>query len=548
MKKPGNGQPHPKGRTLLLTLAFSSTLIVSWIGWAFYSLSKLDLLIVDGLVVDGTGRAPYSADIAIQDGKIVGISRWKYWFSSPKARIYAAGKIVAPGFIDVHTHIESNLQPNASFKPENFLRQGVTTLITGNCGRSQTKVHEMLTLLEKNGTYINAGTLIGHNSVRRIVMGQAARAPTVDELQQMKQMVGQAMEDGALGFSTGLAYAPGRFAKTDELVALARTAAERGGVYASHIRDESQQGELALQEALEIGRQAGAVTQISHLKCSGRAQWHTMKRRLAMIDQARATGVKVNVDVYPYDHSSTTTDVLLPDWALAESRAGLRRAVSNQQTRQQLRADIMNKLNRDGWADLRYIKLVAGKSEWVGHSLTEVPLPAATLEQQVENLIDISLQGGAQAIFADMHEEDVALVLENPFCLIGSDSGVRDPEAAYKPHPRGAGTFPRIFCRYVQEAQRLDVAAAVRKASGLAADVFRLEGRGYLLPGNWADIVVFDLERIEDKANYDQPFAEPTGIDYVIVNGEVVIEHRSFTSHRPTGMALRSVSSSLEKK
>lgn len=525
-------------RNTLLSVA-AALLLCGLAGFFYWSWRGLDLVIVGGLVADGTDARPFPSDVAIRDGKIVGVSRWLYWLAPAQHRINARGKIVAPGFIDVHAHVEANLPKSGEFKPANFLKQGVTTIVTGNCGRSRTDVAVMLSVLERNGSYINVATLVGHNSVRRQVMEQAARVPSADELRRMKSLVERAMEEGALGFSTGLAYTPGRFAAVDELVALAQIAAEYGGIYASHIRNEAKDGEDAIREALSVGKQAGAVVQISHLKCSGRRQWHSMQRRLNLLDEARAAGLRVYADVYPYERSSTTTDILLPDWAVANKRAGLKLAAGNQQARQRLRHDILNQLKADGWTDLTHVKLVAGQKAWIGRTLAEVPVLASTLDQQVENLIEVSLRGGAQAIYSDMNEADVAEALSNEFCVFGSDSAVRDPEGDYRPHPRGSGTFPRIFKQYVREKGRLDLSQAVRKSSGLAAEIFGLKDRGHIAAGEWADIVIFDLSLIEDRADYEQPFAEPLGIDYVIVNGVVAVDHGSFTNNPPAGMALR---------
>jgi N-acyl-D-aspartate/D-glutamate deacylase len=397
----------------------------------------------------------------------------------------------------------------------------------------------MLSALDRLGSYINVATLIGHNSMRRQVMGQDARAPQPEELRRMQQLVARAMEEGAFGFSTGLAYVPGRFATKDELIILARAAAERGGVYASHIRNEASGGEEAIKEALTVGRRAGAVTQISHLKCSGRGQWRSMARRLELLAQARASGMRVYTDAYPYERSSTTTDILLPDWAVADNRAGLRQIAGSQASRQRLRQDILSKLQTDGWRDLSHVSLVAGRREWIGLTLAQAPKPAGTLDEQIENLMVVSLRGGAQAIYADMNESDVALALADEFCAFGSDSAVRDPDGDYLPHPRGAGSFPRIFKVHVRETGLLDLPRAARKASGLAAEIFGLEKRGHLVAGAWADVVVFDPVAVEDRADYEQPFAEPRGIDYVIVNGVVVVAHGSFTEHPPAGRALR---------
>jgi N-acyl-D-amino-acid deacylase len=518
--------------------------LVAALGWWVWQAGDVDLLIVNGLVVDGTGQEPYRADVAIRQGKITGISRWRYIPAQPTRLIDANGNIVAPGFIDVHTHVEDNLPQRSVFEAASFLKQGVTTIITGNCGRSRTDIAKMFSTLEERQTRINVATLVGHNSIRKAVMEQAARQPSADELQKMDILVQQAMQEGAIGFSTGLSYSPGRFAQTSELIYLARTAAAHGGMYVSHIRSESHDGEAAIREALTIGQMAQAQTHISHIKCSGRSQWHTMKKRLRLLETARETGLEVYIDVYPYDRSSTTTDVLLPDWALADKRQDLRQSAKNKQIHLRLREAIREKLRLDGWQDLQYIRLVSGRKEWIGRSMAEVPKAAATLDLQIENLLEISRNGGAQVIYADMYEGDMQLALSNPFCVIGSDSAVRDSTADYKPHPRGMGTFPRIFHRYVYETSQLSLSEAVRKASGQAAEIFGLQNRGHLRVGEWADVVIFDLSRIEDRADYDQPFADPIGIDYVIINGIVTVAHGSVSNQAASGQALRNSRSS----
>ncbi|HEX7956517.1 MAG TPA: amidohydrolase family protein, partial [Pyrinomonadaceae bacterium] len=332
---------------------------------------------------------------------------------------------------------------------------------------------------------------------------------------------------------------PGRFADMSELVALSGAAAKRGGLYVSHIRDEGRGGVAAVKEALEIGRRSNAQTHISHFKCSGPTQWHTAGARLRLLDDARAAGQDVTIDVYPYDRSSTTTDILLPDWALKDGRAGLREALKSAQGRARLHADIVAYMRENGWNDLKHVALAAGRPEWVGRTLAEVPTPAADADGQVENLIKVSAAGGAQAIYADMDEGDVDAVVKYPFCVFGSDSAVRDPDMVYKPHPRGSGTFPRIFGSFVHDTRSLELAQAVRKATGQAADIFHLAGRGYLRRGAWADIVIFDPDRIQAGADYDRPFDSPTGIDYVLVNGVVALDHGNLTGNRPAGMPVR---------
>jgi N-acyl-D-amino-acid deacylase len=524
-------------RWLMILLPVVVLLAGTYAAWlAFAPYRDLDLLIVNGTVVDGAGGEPYTGDVGIRNEKIVGISRWRFYFSKPKVKIDARQRIVSPGFIDAHTHIEPNVPNSGAFTPANFLRQGVTTLITGNCGRSFVDIGEFFRRLEKNGTRINVATLIGHNSVRRAVMGNASRTPIPEEMRRMVRLVDRAMSEGALGLSTGLAYVPGRFASRAEVVELNKAVAEHGGIYASHIRDEAR----GRAEALEIGKAGGTAIQISHFKCSGPLQWNTAAERLRLVERARAIGQRVHIDLYPYDHSSTTTDVLLPDWAVGDERRGLRDAAANPETRRRLHLDILKKLQLDGWRDLTHITLAAGKPEWIGRTLAEVPTATSDLGQQIENLIEVSFRGGAQAIYGDMSEADVEQIITASYGVFGSDSAVRDPGAAYKPHPRGCGTFPRIFRVYVKEKKLLTMSQAVQKATGEAAKIFGLQDRGFLREGAWADIVIFDPDQIADTADYERPFDEPSGIDYVMVNGVITVDHGSLTSTTSCpGKALR---------
>lgn len=502
----------------------------------FLPYRDVDILISNGTVFDGSTNAPRVCDVGIRDGKIVGLSRWRFYFSRAKLYIDATDRIVAPGFIDVHTHVEQNLPTPGPFRADSFLRQGVTTLVTGNCGRSRTDIAGLFKSLERAGSYVNLASLVGHNSVRQQVMGLESRHPTSEELSRMRHLVDKAIKDGAVGLSTGLVYVPGRFADASEVLALAKVAANNGALYVSHVRDEGREGIEALREALEIGRQAGTATQISHFKSTGPRQWHTIAQRLALLDQARQDGQQVTIDLYPYTRSSTTTDVLLPDWALKDSRSGLRQVASSRQLRRKLYDDIVAHMNDEGWPDLSFVRLVAGKKEWIGKTLAQVPVVAQDLNQQIENLIEISLMGGAQAVYSDMNEQDVAEAAAYAYSVFGSDSAVRDPTGDYLPHPRGCGTFPRIFRRYVMEQGLLTMATAVHKTSGQAAEIFHLPNRGFLHSGYWADLVIFDAAQIADRADYEQPFAEPLGIDYVIVNGVVAVDHGNLTSNPPSGM------------
>jgi N-acyl-D-amino-acid deacylase len=539
-----NGRSHARRRWLVASLVLfalaTGVAVAGYIVFAPYR--DLDILIINGSVIDGSGSPPRLVSVGIRDHKIVGLSRWRFFFSKAKLTIDAHDRIVSPGFIDVHTHVEPNIPASATFHADNFLRQGVTTLITGNCGRSRTDIGALFRGLDRNGTNINVASLVGHNSVRQEIMNLASRPPTSQELEGMRNLVDRAMKDGAVGFSTGLEYVPGRFAETSEVVALAKVAAKNGGLYASHIRDEGPKGVEAIREALEVGKQAQIPTQISHFKSTGPRQWHTILQRLDLLDEARANGQAVTIDVYPYTSSSTTTDVLLPDWALKDNRSGLRQAAESPAIRQKLHIDIATRLMTEGWNDLSFVRLAAGRPEWIGKTLTQVPKVALDFNEQIENLIDISMRGGAQAVYASMNEQDVAQVVAYPYCVFGSDSAVRDPSAQYLPHPRGSGTFPRVFKQYVREQNLITIGEAVHKATGQAAAIFQLGKRGLLAPGYWADIVVFDPNTIEDKASYDKPFAEPGGLDYVIVNGVVALDHGALTSEKPAGVSVKRAS------
>lgn len=527
-------------RSLAAALAVLAALFATaaWLG----ALTRVDLLVAGGLVADGTGAPLLRADVAVSGGRITGISRWRYQLARAGQRLNAVGRIVAPGFIDVHTHVEPNIPSSSAFRPSNFLRQGVTTLITGNCGRSTDDVGRLLASLVRHGTYANVATLVGHNTLRHEVMGEAPRAASAGEIDAMARRVRQAMQQGALGVSYGRPYLPGRFADATELERLAAAVVPYDGIAAWHVRDEGVHGIESIGEALRVGRATNVRTHISHLKASGPSQWRQLPARLALLADARTGGLRVTLDAYPYDRSSTTTDVLLPDWALRDNRSAVYAARRDPTVASRLVSEMGAMAHESGWHDFGFVTLASGRPEWLGRTPADLAPAdggrATPLEQQAAVLIDISARGGAQAVFADMLESDVARAVSVPEGAFGSDSAVRDPDAVRPVHPRGLGTFPRVFRKYVRETHALTIEDAVRKATGLPAEIFGLAGRGRLAPGAWADIVVFDASTITDRATYEEPLAEPEGIDQVIVNGVAVIDHGSFTRTPPAGMAL----------
>lgn len=497
-----------------------------------------DLVITNGRVIDGSGNPWYVADVGIREGRIVTIG----WLcgkgqACPTRRVIdAKGLVVAPGFIDVHTHVESGILrvPTA----DNYLFDGVTSIITGNCGGSETDLAKWFAELREQRISINLGTLIGHNSVRRAVMGTENRDPTPDEQARMEALVEQAMRDGAVGFSTGLIYIPGTYSKAPEVLALARAAAKHNGVYASHMRNEETRIYEAIEEAIWVGRFAGMPVEISHFKLSSKRMWDKSDRIIAMIEKARAEGIDVNVDQYPYTASSTNLGVLLPSWSLAGGPDEFRKRVADPATRKKIIQEARNDIRTDaGFKRLDYA-VVAGCS-WdrslEGKSIAQINKEKGRkgkLEAELETVIEMVEKGGAQMVYHKINERDVERILRFPYSMVASDGGVREVGVGV-PHPRSYGTNARVLGRYVRERSVLRLEEAIRKMTSFPAQRFRLVDRGLIRPGMWADIVVFDEKKVADKATFDKPHAYSEGFAYVLVNGEVVIEGGQHTGARP---------------
>jgi N-acyl-D-amino-acid deacylase len=500
--------------------------------------ANYDVVITNGRIVDGSGNPWYVADVGIREGRIVAIGRLCAEGSACPAKrvIDAKGLIVAPGFIDVHTHVEGNILrvPTA----DNYLFDGVTSVITGNCGGSETDLSKWFGELRTAGISLNLGTLIGHNSVRRVVMETENRDPTPDEQSRMEAIVEQAMREGAVGFSTGLIYIPGTYSKTPEVIGLARAAAKHNGVYASHMRNEETRVYDAINEAVEIGRAAGMPVEISHFKLSSKVMWGKSDRTIAMIEKARAEGIDVNVDQYPYTASSTNLGVLLPSWSLAGGSDEFKKRVADPATRKKIIAEAKQEIIKDaGFKRLDYA-VVAG-CQWdrslEGKSIAQINKEKGRkgkLEAELETVIELMEKGGAQMIYHKMNERDVERILRFPYSMVASDGGVREPGVGV-PHPRSYGTNARVLGRYVRERNVVRLEEAVRKMTSLPAQRFRLVERGLIRPGMWADIVVFDEKTVADKATFERPHAFSEGFHFVLVNGEVVIEDGKHTGARP---------------
>ncbi|MBI3664558.1 MAG: D-aminoacylase [Acidobacteria bacterium] len=506
-------------------IIFALLLFLAPVAWA--QATTYDVVIQNGRIVDGSGNPWYVADVGIKDGRIAAIGRLCNGGNCPAKRtIDAKDLIVAPGFIDVHTHVEGGIAriPTA----DNYLFDGVTSIITGNCGGSETDLDKFFGGL-RGKISINLGTLIGHNSVRREIMGSEQRDPTPDEQSRMEALVGQAMRQGAVGFSTGLIYIPGTYSKTPEVVALARAAAKYNGVYASHMRDEGEHVFDAINEAITVGREAAMPVEISHFKVSNKKFWGQSAKTIELVEKARAEGIDVTVDQYPYTASSTNLGVLLPSWALADGQEAIKKRLADPATRKKIAGEMKETINkRNGRKRLDYA--VVASCPWdnslEGKSIALINKEKGRkgkLEDEIQTVLEMTEKGGAQMVYHSMDERDVERILRFPYSMVASDGGVQEMGRGV-PHPRSYGTNARVLGRYIREKNVVRLEEAIRKMTSLPAQRFRLTERGLIRPGMWADIVVFDEKAVADTATFEKPHAYAAGFRYVLVNGEVVIE------------------------
>ncbi|MFQ5694892.1 MAG: amidohydrolase family protein [Terriglobia bacterium] len=453
----------------------------------------------------------------------------------------AQGLVVVPGFVDVHMHVSGDLleRPDA----HNLVADGVTSVVSGNCGDSKVNLGEWFAELEETGVAINVASLIGHNSVRRTVMGTDNRAPTREEQAQMEALVTAAMEDGAVGFSTGLVYVPGTYAATEEVLALAKVAARHGGLYATHMRNEGEKVFEAIEEALTIAQQAEMPLEISHFKQLNKRFWGTSSRMLERIEQARAGDIDVTLDQYPYTASSTRLGRMLPSWALAGGREALRHRLTDPEEREKIAGE-MRKRQRNvlGYKHLDYA--VVAEASWdpglEGKSLREINRlwkREDKLDAEIETTLDLMEKGPLRMVYHRMNEEDVVRILRHPLTMVGRDGGVPDYGQG-KPHPRNYGAAAHVLGRYVREKKVLSLEQAVRKLTSLPAQRFGFQDRGLLREGVQADIVILDPEIVSDAATFEEPHQYSRGIHSVLVNGEMVLKAGQRTGAQP-GRILR---------
>lgn len=489
---------------------------------------EYDLLIRGGTVIDGSGAPGFRADVAIQDGKVVKIGN----LSEAKAKrvIDASGLIVAPGFIDVHTHADG-LAENP--RAENYLRMGVTTIVAGNCGASALEIGKALSAIQQAGPSINYATLIGHNTVRETVMGEERRAPTPAEMEKMKALIAQGMKEGAVGFSTGLQYTPGTWADPSEITELARVACNAGGLYASHMRNEGTEIEKSVAETIAVGESAGCRVEISHLKIDSPRNWGMSAKALSMIDSARSRGVDVRADQYAYTAAASSLSIRFPDWVLEGGHEEVKKRLDDPATWAKVKDGMKELLAARGFQDLSFAVVSSYPTDpsLQGLSMKEVAVRLkgnGSADAQFETARDMLRAGGAGMVYHLMSEDDVATILRHPQVAFASDGSlpVFGKDAS---HPRAYGNNARVLGLYVREKRAIPLEVAIRKMTSLPAEHFRLTGRGLVKEGYAADLVLFDPLKVGDAATFEKPHAYANGFQYVLVNGVPVIDGGTHT-------------------
>ena len=497
---------------------------------------EFDILILNGTIYDGSGNQPIQADLGIRNDQIIEIGELS---SSVATRtIDGKGLVISPGFIDMHTHLEPLMDMPLA---ESLVRQGVTLALGGPDGGSPWPFEDYLDSLSNMELGVNVAYLIGHNTIRKEVMGLEDRGPTGEELELMKRYVKQAMDEGAFGISTGLKYLPGTFAKIDEVIELSKVSANANGIYTSHLREEGLGLLEAVKEAIMISREAEIPVVLTHHKAIGVKMWGASTQTLSMVDSARNLGLDIMMDQYPYTASHTGISVLIPSWAMEGGNFASR--IENPVLKDSIKEGIIyNILNDRGGKDLNRIQFsrvewdqsLEGKTlqDWVIREEME-----PTIENGAELVIQAQLNGGTGTIYHAMDEKDVERIMKHPMTMIGSDGRLSRPGDG-QPHPRAYGTFPRVLGYYVREKKILSLSEAIHKMTGLSANRLGIVDRGLIKAGNKADLTIFNPETIIDKSTFTDPHQYPEGIEYVIINGEIAIDKGKYLAV-PAGKVIR---------
>jgi dihydroorotase/N-acyl-D-amino-acid deacylase len=493
-----------------------------------------EILIRGARIVDGSGAPWFYADLGIRGDTIAAVG--DLGTARATVTIEARGMVVAPGFIDIHSHGRRGITqvPTA----ENYLREGVTTIVEGPDGSSPLPIADFLGSIRKTPVSVNFATFVGQGSLRQAVIGSINRKATPEELAKMKEMAAQAMRDGAFGLSTGLFYVPGNFTPTEEVIELAKVVGKMGGMHISHMREEASHVLDSVRETIRIGEEGGLPTQITHHKMIGQANWGLSAESLQLVEAARARGVDVTIDQYPYTASSTGIAALVPQWALEGGQKATSERLSAPEQRARIKAAIVQNLKVDrGAGDPKNVAIVSCGFDptLAGKNLTQLTLARdqePTMENAAETVMDLVNKGGCSAVFHAISEVDVVRIMRSPFTMIASDGDIPVFGQA-APHPRSYGTFARVLGVYVREKNVISLEEAVRKMSGYPAQRLKIWDRGLLRPGMKADVIVFDPATVADRAEYDKPHQYSVGVHEVIVNGKLVLHGDRVTPERP---------------
>lgn len=512
----------------------------------FLEVSQMyDIVLTGGLVVDGTGKAPYKANVCVSDGKIAAITQDA---ATGKEALDVSGLAVAPGFIDIHSH--SDAQPIKGIIPENYLRQGVTTQVVGNCGTAMVptfslipgrvndypsakrnhpgfeSVSDYLSGLTEAQPLANYATLAGHSNLRSSVIGYEDRIPTPAEMELMCQRLDEEMARGAFGMSLGLIYPPSSFAEKEELVALAKVIAKRGGILSVHMRNEGPRIFEAVEEMLQIARLSGVHLQISHLKLMGKPQWGKAPQLTAMIEKAKAQGVNVTCDQYPFPASSTNLTALVPRWAAnGGTQAMLARVEAREST---VLADIAQEMDNRGGPDCVLVVGPVAYKTYVGKNILQISQELKLSPEEAVRQVLLDTKGSAKCIYFSINEEDIRHIMAKEWVCVGSDGSDFLLDKAPVVHPRNFATFSQYF-QTVREYKILPLEKMVQKATGLTASILGLTDRGTLEAGKWADICVFDPERFATQSTFLAPQKPPVGMYHVLVNGRFAVKNEVLT-------------------
>jgi len=522
-----------------------------------------DILIKNGTIIDGNNEKSFKANIVIKQGKVKKIGH----LSNTKARtvINAKGLYVTPGFVDIHNHSDSYWTLFTIPSLESMLRQGVTTIIGGNCGSSLAplargniiasiqkwadfnevnvnwlSMNEFLNVLEKRKIGVNFGTLVGHATLRRGLIGEEFRKLKSEEMKTMKRMLEDALKEGAFGLSTGLAYSHAKIASIEEIINLAKVVKKEHGIYTSHIRGEAKELVSAIKETLSIAKKSKISTEISHLKAMGKKNWPSFSRVIEMIEKAKKQGLNVNFDVYPYTVTGSVLYILLPDWVAEGGKQMLVKRLKDPT----IRIKVIKEMQETQAYEYNKVIIAISPTDrtFIGKKITEIAqTQGVSIEEAIINMLIVS-EGQVITFFETLSENNVKLALKNPLAFIGSDGSGYDVDYYRRKkklvHPRCFGAFPRVLGKYVREEKLMNWEEAIYKMTGGPAKKIGLKKRGLLKKGNFADITVFNPKTVIDRATFENPFQYPEGIEYVIVNGKIAIDKGKYTG-KMAGRILR---------